>query len=108
MTVLDRLIASGTALNEALDSDDIAVLETAMTDFGDTLDRLKDKGAWHATPETVPQLTRALALAEAARVRVNYLTDRTRRRIDLLGEAAGVVRASGYQRDGRLRAPAAG
>ena len=103
-TVLDQLIASETALIEALDGDDVAVLETAMTDFRDTLDLLKSKGAWHATPETVAQLTRALALADAARVRVNYLTDRTRRRIDLLGEAAGVARVSGYQRDGRLRA----
>ena len=103
-TVLDQLIASETTLIEALDGGDITALEAAMTDFHDTLDLLKSTGAWHATPETVAQLTRALALAEAARVRVNYLTDRTRRRISLLAEAAGVARASGYQRDGRLRA----
>jgi hypothetical protein len=104
LTVIERLILCETALIEALDGDDVAVLERATTDFGGTLDLLKDKGAWHATPETVAQLTRALALAEAARVRVNYLTDRTRRRIDLLGEAAGVVPMSRYRRDGRLRA----
>ena len=103
-TTLDRLIASETALIEALDGDDIAMLETAMANFRDTLDLLKNKGAWHATPETVAQLTRALALADAARVRVNYLTDRTRRRIDLLSDAAGVIPISGYRRDGRLRA----
>ena len=103
-TVLDQLITSETALIEALDGDDVAVLEAAMTDFRDTLDLLKSKGAWHATPETVAQLTRALALAEAARVRVNYLTDRTRRRINLLSDAAGVIPISGYLRDGRLRA----
>lgn len=104
MTALDQLITSETALIEALDGDDIDVLEGAMADFRGTLDLLKNKGAWHATPETVAQLTRALALADAARVRVNYLTDRTRRRIDLLGEAAGLAPASGYLRDGRLRA----
>lgn len=103
LTVFDQLIASETTLIEALDGDDIAVLEAAMMDFHDTLDLLKTKGAWHATPETVAQLSHALALAEAARVRVNYLTDRTRRRISLLAEAAGVARASFYQRDGRLR-----
>lgn len=104
-SVLERLIDAESALVEALDGFDVAAIEATIADFRDTLELIKVSGAWHPTPETVAQLTRALSLADTARARVNFLTDLTRRRIDLLAAAAGADRAPpAYGRDGRIRA----
>lgn len=102
---LERLINIVSDLIEALDGSDPAAIEATVTEFRAVLDLLKQPGAWHATPETIAQLTRALSLADAARARVNFLTDRTNRRLDLLAAATGADRASpAYGRDGRIRA----
>jgi hypothetical protein len=103
--VLHRLIAAQTMLVEALDGDNAAALEAAVNGFGDILDLLKARGQWHPTPETIGQLTRALSLAETARARVNYLTDRNRRRMELFATAVGAERrAPAYGPNGRMRA----
>jgi len=104
-TALERLIDAESALIEALDGSDPAAIEATITDFGETLDLIKATGSWHATPETIAQLTRALSLADSARARVNFLTDSNLRRMDLLAAAAGADRAPpSYGRNGRIRA----
>lgn len=101
---LDRLVAAKTLLIEALDGGDAAELEAAVAGLGETLDLLKTNGQWHPTPETIALLTRALALAETARTRVNYLTDRNRRSLEILSTAAGAARnPPAYGPDGRIR-----
>ncbi len=46
-----------------------------------------------------------MKLADAARARVNYLTDINRRRFEALCKAAGIERPAGaYDRKARLRA----
>jgi hypothetical protein len=92
-------------LIEALDGDDPAALEAAVADLGEILEQMKSPGQWHPTPETIAMLTRALALAETARTRVNFLTDRNRRRMELLTNAVGAERRTpAYGSDGRMRA----
>lgn len=105
LNALERLIAAESSLIEALDGSDPAAIEATIAEFRDTLDEIKATGAWHPTPETIAKLTRALSLADAARARVNFLTDRAHRRLDLLAAAAGADRAPpAYGRDGRIRA----
>jgi hypothetical protein len=105
IAALDRLVAAQATLIEALDGDDAAGLEAAVAAFGQILDLLKTPGQWHPTPETIAQLTKALAIAETARARVNYLTDRNRRRMELFTAAVGAERRTpAYGPDGRIRA----
>ena len=102
---LDRLLAGAAALNDALDRDDLPGLTTSLIEFGDSVEGVKAVAGWRETPDLLRKLAEALALADAARVRVNFLTDRARRRLELLGVATGnAPRAAAYGRDGRLRA----
>ena len=100
--LLDRLMAAQEALIASLDASDVLAIETAIDEFSDSLDGIRASGAWHATPETIAQLTRALSLCEAARIRVNYLTDLNRRRLCLLHQAAGADQRTAYDRNGRI------
>ena len=103
--LLERLIQAELAMIDALDGSDACAIETAVTEFRDLLDLLKISGEWHPTTETIAQLTRALSLADTARARVNFLTDRTHRRLDLLAAATGADRAPpAYGRNGRIKA----
>lgn len=95
-------MAAQEALIASLDASDVLAIETAIDEFSDSLDLIKASGAWHATPETIAQLTRALSLCEAARIRVNYLTDLNRRRMGLLHEAVGAETRTAYNRKGRI------
>lgn len=87
--VVAGLIAAETAMIAALDADDIDALEAALPIFGESVKKMKPAGAWRQTPGIADRLRHALALAEAARVRVRYLADRNVRRMDLLATAAG-------------------
>lgn len=100
---LSDLIASEEALIKALDGDDAGAIETALPLFARAIDAARGAGAWRDTTDLRAHLTRALALAEAARVRTNYLADRTRRQLDRLA-AFGRGRAKlAYGRDGRFK-----
>jgi hypothetical protein len=105
LAALDRLLAGATALNDALDRDDLPGLTIALVEFGDAVEAVKAVAGWRETPDLLRKLAEALAFADAARVRVNFLTDRARRRLELLGVTAGTApRAALYSREGRLRA----
>jgi hypothetical protein len=102
---LDRLLAVESQLVQALDGEDIAALETVTLDFAEALKDVKATAAWSDEPDILERIRHALALTEAARSRVNYLTDRNRRRLELL---AGTIKAEwrtpAYGPDGRIRA----
>ena len=87
--VVERLILWSEALIAALDSHDVDALEAAMPLFGETVEALKTLRDRPRSTALSPRLTEALKLADAARARVRYLSDRTQQRIDMLAVAAG-------------------
>jgi len=97
------LIDAEEALIDALDRDEIESLETAVRAFGRAVEVVRAAGAWHARPELPDKIKHALKLAEAAGARVNFLSDRNRRRLDMLNGAAGKPCATAYTRHGRMR-----
>lgn len=86
---IDRLIGSSEALIAALDANDIDAIEAALPAFGQSVAALKGPGGGLPTPGLHARLHKALALADGARARVRYMTDRTQQRIDMLAQAAG-------------------
>lgn len=86
---VDDLIGSSEALIAALDAQDIEAIEGALPAFGASIAALKSPGVWQQAPGLSARLEQALKLADAARVRVRYLADRTQQQIDLLATAAG-------------------
>jgi hypothetical protein len=100
---IDRMIAAEEALIAAIDRDDIEGIEGSLTSFREALDGVRAEGAWHDRQEIVARITHALQLADAARTRIAYLSDRTRRQLDRLGTMGAQVRAHAYGRDGRVR-----
>jgi hypothetical protein len=83
------MIAAETALIAALDADNLSAIEAALPMLGAGASSLRTDGVWRKTPEILDRLGNAIALADAARIRIRYLADRNQRRIDLLATAAG-------------------
>jgi hypothetical protein len=101
-TALDTLIASEEALIGALDGDDVARIEGALGRLATALAGVQHAGGWRDTPDITTRLARALQLAEAARARIHYLADRTRRQLDQLAVlGTRTPHRLAYGRDGR-------
>ena len=102
---LNRLTAASEGLIAALDKGNAAAVEEATQRFANAIDEVRSIGGWHGSPEIIAKLQHAMKLAEAARARVNYLTDINRRRFELLCKAAGIDSPEpAYTRRARLRA----
>lgn len=101
LAALERLEDCQRHLIAALDGHDVERLETSVLDLHDAVGHARAAGAWQNTPDILARARRIVALADAARVRVNFLTDITQRRIDGLVVARGGVPASTYSRRGR-------
>lgn len=104
--LIDELIAREKALINALDKDDIEALETALAAMGEGVSALRALGSWRETPGLIGRLKHALALAEAARIRIVYLMDRNDRRLDQLGFLTGQLdqASNTYGAHGRMSA----
>ena len=96
---LDDLIARGEALVAALDADDAGAIEAETATMRDALERVR------SGTRDPARLRDALAITEAARVRVAFLADVTRTRLRRIAAMSG--REQGpqtYGRTGRLGA----
>jgi len=103
--VLNRLTEASEGLILALDKGNAEAVEQATQHFSAALQEVQAIGGWRGSPEVIEKLQYAMKLADAARARVNYLTDINRRRFEALCKAAGIERpASGYDRRARLKA----
>lgn len=98
---LHRLEACHHALIDALDAQDVDALESAIEDFRAALDDVRGRGAWYDDPGVLDSATRIHALSEAARIRVNFLTDLNQQRINALAAARGLEGNMTYGRSGR-------
>jgi hypothetical protein len=81
---LDRVVACQDEMIEALDRRDAEAIELATIALAEALHGLAGQGAVYAGDEA--QIDLALRKADAARIRVNILSDWTRQRIDQLSE----------------------
>jgi hypothetical protein len=86
---VEGLIAASEALIVALDAHDIDAIEAALPAFGRCVEALGAPGDWTSPPGVRARLEEAMRLADGARARVRYLTDRTQQQIDMLAVAAG-------------------
>ncbi len=98
---LQRLEDCHHALIDALDAQDIDGLEEAIEAFRMALDDVRSRGAWREQPGVMDSVARIHALSEAARIRVNFLTDLNQQRIDALAAARGRENVVVYGRTGR-------
>jgi hypothetical protein len=105
LAAVEALIESEKALISALDADDVSAIERETQLFGAALAKLGPMMKSGDATLLAPRAREAMALADAARVRVAFLADATRRRIDTLAAATGAgPRAGLYGSQGRLRA----
>ncbi len=89
------LIDAQNALITALDSGDVAAIETATRHMAHAVEGVRTQDAWH-DPDSIDDLNHAMKQTQAARIRVNYLSDWTRQKIDRFSEIRGGVRATKY------------
>lgn len=97
---LERFERAERDLIAALDSRDVEALEASVATFGKAVDEVRTLGSWRDHPEIVDQVVQCHALADAAGIRVNFLTDANRQRIEALATARGAVTGGAYRRDG--------
>ena len=88
LAVLDALAGSHEALIRALDGDDLAGIERATAALADAVHEAR-RHDWHNAPDLRERLLSLAALAQAAQIRVNFLTDMIRRRVDAAAALRG-------------------
>ena len=100
---LEALIVTQKALIAALDSDDVAGIARETAAVEDALVRIRALRPRFTGSDAKALVEEAMALTDAARVRVNVLADMTSRRIARLAAATGKGKATQtYGRTGRL------
>ena len=97
---LQRLEACHHMLIDALDSQDIDALETSIEEFREAIEEVRAQGAWREDTSVLDSVARIYALTEAARIRVNFLTDLNQQRLEALSAARGHDGAAVYGRTG--------
>ena len=88
LAILDGLAKSHEALIRALDGDDLAAIEHATAALAEAVHEAR-RHDWHSTPDLKERLLSLAALAQAAQIRVNFLTDMIRRRVDAAAALRG-------------------
>lgn len=86
---LGRLEAAHESLISALDANDVEAIERRVEELRAAISAVRAQGGWRETPNMKERARRIAQLGEAARVRVNFLTDLTRQRLQMLATARG-------------------
>lgn len=94
---LDRIGNGFTELLDLLDGEDVGRMEEVLAQVREALADVRAEGAWRDTHEVTGRIREILPLIEAARVRVNFLTDMTRQRVDLLAFHSGRIDLPTYK-----------
>lgn len=102
LAALDRLEICQERLIDALDANDVEAVEGAVANLHDAVNEVKAAGGWRDLEPVRARAARVLALIEAARIRVNFLTDQNRQRIETLAALRGQAGGGAYRRDGAL------
>jgi hypothetical protein len=99
---IETLIECQTALIAALDAGDVAALEDATARVAKAVAAVRAQGGWTESGQAKDRIGHALKQAEAARTRVNFLTDRTRQRLERLHQMRGERVVQTYGARGKL------
>ena len=101
LAVLDALATSHEALIRALDGDDLAEIERSTTALAEAVHETRRQDDWAGTPGMKERLLNLAALAQAAQIRVNFLTDMIRRRVDAAAALRGAQPVAVYHAHAR-------
>ena len=101
INALDRLEEAHEGLIVALDANDVEAIEQRVEQLRAAITAVRGMGGWRETPELRNRAKRISQLGEAARIRVNFLTDMTRQRLQMLAAARGDARGALYSPAGR-------
>ena len=101
LAVLDALATSHEALIRALDGDDLAEIERATAALAEAVHEARARDDWAGTPGMKERLLNLAALAQAAQIRVNFLTDMIRRRVDAAAALRGAQPVAVYHAHAR-------
>jgi hypothetical protein len=98
---LERLEQCHEALIGALDANEPDAIAQASAELQSALGGVRDVETWRTDPQLKQAAERIRGLADAAQVRVNFLTDRVLRRIDAIAAAGRTAPVRVYDRQGR-------
>lgn len=87
--MLGRLQAAHENLIQALDAQDVDAIEQRVEALRLAITDVRAAGGWRETPGFKDRARHIAQLGEAARVRVNFLTDLTRQRLEMLAAVRG-------------------
>ncbi len=97
---VEAVIVAQAALIAALDAGDVAAIERATATLADLLGTLKQQNL--VAPMDRTRVDHALRQSDAARIRVNFLADRTRQRRERLAQVRGARAATLYSPRGQM------
>ena len=101
LDTLQRLETAHERLIGALDVNDVESIEKRVEELRLAIAAVRSQGAWRDSEQVKESAERIGRLGEAARLRVNFLTDLTRQRIQMLSIARGEASGGAYLRPGR-------
>ena len=104
LDVLGRLQVAHEDLISALDANDIDRIEQRLEQLRAAIAGVRSTGGWRDCPEVKERARLISQLAEAARIRVNFLTDMNAQRLRMLADARGQARGGAYTRQARQTA----
>jgi hypothetical protein len=84
LAALDDLFSAFEELRVALDGTDVVAIDAAASRVSKSAAAVRAIGAWRADEAIRSRVTALLPLIEAARVRINVLTDHAGQRLSLL------------------------
>lgn len=98
LSALDELRDAFADLRQALDGDDIIMVDAATARVRDATAHVRAAGAWRDEPAVRDRLNSLMPLIDATRIRTNVLNDNARQRIDLLAAHGGPQMPLTYRR----------
>lgn len=98
---LQRLEEAHEDLIGALDNADVEAIESKVEQLRTAISAVRSMGGWRESPDLKARAKRISQLGEAARIRVNFLTDLTRNRLDMLSAARGEALGGVYSHSKR-------
>ena len=87
--LIEQLITAQSTLIAALDTRDAVAIEQATQALGSSVAALRGQDAWRESGDMRERVSLALKQTDAARIRINYLADWTRQRIDGIAQLRG-------------------
>src|SRR3546814_7012103 len=100
LAALDRLKGCHEELIGALDGHDVEAIEASVPRLRRAVEEVRAAGSWRANPHVKDRAGQISRLADPARIRVNFLTDLHRGRLDALALLRG-GRSVGHTSDAR-------